>query len=282
MLGALAVTLAATANADDSAGYALGLGVSADNADGVAASALVELSLNERASFSAQVATTRASARPEDVRTRDWSLGARYDFGPVGIEVSGGQSGDPDDFDADDLSIGVFHSGDHWNLSGRYLQRDIDLTFRTLFAAEPIEAQIPLEATGYRLSARYRTDDGLSVGANYRRYDYDRDLSPLSGRFISQRLSPTTLTLSSSLLEASYGISAEFPLEQSRAVSVAFTHDELAGNLGKADSVSVGYLTPVGERSDLDISVGVSRGDTGFEDDAVFVSALYLFYGVFD
>lgn len=277
-----ALSACAAAGADDG-GYAIGVGLAFDNADGIGASALIDYSFNDRASVSASYASTRASAAPDDITTRDWSVGARYDFGPLGFDIAGGQSGDPDDFDSNDLSAGIFHSGDHWQLSARYLQRDIDLVLRFALIQDAPEFSVPLEADGYRLSARFRADNGVSVGANTRSYDYDRDLSPLSGRFIVQRLSPTTLTLSSSLLERSDALDVEFPLSDGRAINFQYARDRLAGGLGDVDSVSAGYLTPAGSRGDLDLSVGISRGDGPFDDDdSVFFSVLYLFYGGFD
>ena len=263
-------------------GYALGVGVSADNADGFTGNLLADVSFSDAASVSASLGTTRAAARPEDLRTREWSLGGRYDFGPLGIEVRGGQTGDPDDFDAEDRLIGIFHSGEHWRWYAHYLERDIDLVLRTALIRNTIEVSVPLEADGYRFGIGYTTDSKWRVSASYRQFDYDRDLSPLSGRFIVDRLTPTTLTLATSLLDDSTTLGIEMPLAKNRALSMNYAQDTLAGGLGSVDSLSVSFLTPVGERGDLDIALGASRGDDQFDDDTtVFLSVLYLFYGAF-
>ena len=274
--------LVAPAVADEQS-YALGLGLSADSGDGFAATVIGDFAFNEHASVSASYAATQANALPEDITTRDWFVGARYDFGPVGFEASGGQSGDPDDFDSTDLTIGVFHAGEHWNLSARYLERDIDLVVRPFLRDDALEVEVPLEAQGWRLAARYRTDEDVSLGASLRKYDYDRDLSPLSGDFIVRRLSPTTLTLSSALTDRTIGINAEFPIGGSRALGFGYTRDTLAGGLGEVDSLSTNLLLPAGRRGDLDIGFGLSRGDDLIGDDnTYFLSVLYLFYGIID
>ena len=124
---------------------------------------------------------------------------------------------------------------------------------------------------------------GVSVGASLREYDYDRDLSPLSGDFIVRRLSPTTLTLSSALTDRTVGINADFPIGGSRELGFGYTRDTLAGGLGDVDSLAVNLLLPAGRRGDLDLGLGISRGDDVFGDeDTFFVSVLYLFYGVLD
>ncbi|MEL7298197.1 MAG: porin [Pseudomonadota bacterium] len=270
------------AQSEDNRGYALGVGISADNADGFTAIALADLSLSEAASVSASVGATRAAARPEDLRTREWSIGGRYDFGAVGIEARGGQSGDPDDFDAEDLMVGLFHQGEHWRVSLQYLERDIDLVLRTSRTQQSFEFNVPLQADGWRLSTSYRTESRWRWYGQYRQFDYDRDLSPLSNRFIVERLTPTTLTLATSLLDDSLSVGMEVPLGGSKALNVAFARDTLAGNLGSVDSASFGMLMPVGQRGDLDITIGISQGDDNFGDDSTFyLNVLYLFYGLF-
>ncbi|MEL6950091.1 MAG: porin [Pseudomonadota bacterium] len=274
--------LAAPAAADD-AGYALGFGVSADNGGGIGVVGIVDVSFNEQASVFASYAATNADAIPEDIETRDWNVGGRYDFGPIGFEASGGQSGDPDDLDSTDLTLGVFHTSEHWSLSARYLERDIDLAVRPFLRNDAIAVEVPLEAEGWRVAARYRTDNRVSLGASLRQYDYNRDLSPLSGAFIVQRLSPTSLTLASALTDSTITVDVEFPMRGSRAFGLSYARDELAGNLGDVDSFGANLLMPAGDRGDLDIGFGLSNSDGVVEDDTTFyVSVLYLFYGLFD
>lgn len=279
---ALTIMSSLSAGVQADAGYAIGLGVSADNNDGRAVTALLDLSLNDEASVTASLGTTRTDAVPQDLSTRDWSLGGRYDFGPIGFELSGGQSGDPDDFDADDLSVGLFHRGEHFSWSARYLTRDLNLVLRTVLTRDALRFDVPLDAHGYRLGAGYRTDSRWFWQASYRRYDYDRDLSALGGRFLLQRLSPTTLSLATSLLDESSSLGVDIPLAREASLNLTWTRDELAGGLGSADSLSVGWLQPIGTQSDLELSIGVSQPDDQFDSgSAVFFNVLYLYYGLF-
>ncbi|MEL6868848.1 MAG: hypothetical protein AAFO81_03520 [Pseudomonadota bacterium] len=270
----------AAALADDR-GYALGAGVAVDDGDGVSVSVLADYSFNDAASVFANFASTQAAALPDDITTRDWSVGARYDFGPLGFDISGGQSGDPDDFDAEDLSLGVFHRGARWSGSLRYLQRDIDVVLRTELLRNAVEFVAPLEATGWRGNIAYRTEKRWRWSVTARRFDYDRDLSVLGGRFITRRISPTSLTLASALLDDSISAGLEIPLANSRAINLQLGRDTLAGELGEIRNASVGWLTPLGKRGDLDLSVGVSDGNDALGQTTIFFSALYLFYGGF-
>lgn len=272
-------SLLCTVAAADDPGYALGVGVAADNGDGFTGTIIGNLIVNDELLLSANFASTQADAFPEDIQTRDWELSAHYDFGAIGIEAFGGQSGDPDDFDAQDLSAGFFHYGDHWSWSARYLTRDIDLILSTPNVDRLDDISVPLEATGWRASLGYRTESGFRVSANARRFDYDRNLEILGSRVIVQRLSPTSLTLATSLLDQSMSVTVEWPLKDLRAINLSVSRDELAGNLGSADTYSAGFLTPIGQRGDLDIAVGVSQGTDGIEGDTIFLSIFYMFYG---
>ncbi|MEN7344334.1 MAG: porin [Pseudomonadota bacterium] len=281
LVAAVALCLAVDGQTDEPA-YAIGAGFSIDNADGMTGLILADLSFNDAASLSATLGTTRAAAEPDDLATREWSLGARYDFGPIGVEARGGQTGDPDDFDADDLMVGIFHSGDQWRFFAQYLERDIDLSLRTTLTRDSFVVSVPLKADGVRVGASFRSKGNWRFSANHLRYDYDRDLSILGGRFIVSRLTPTTLTLATSLLEESTTVGMEIPQRGNRAVTLGASRDTLAGNLGSVDSITVGWLTPIGQRGDLDLSLGASRGDDLIGDETtVFFSALYLFYGLF-
>lgn len=276
MMFCFSLVLALPAHSEDAA-YALGIGISADNANGRALLALADYSFNENSAISLLVASTRSDGFPENVNTRAWSLGASHNFGALGIEASAGQSGDPDDFDAAEWSFGVFHKSARWRVSLRYDERDIDLVLRRLLVDSISEFTVPLQANGLRASARYRSESGVSVYANARRYDYDRDLTRLNGLEILRRLSPTTLTLSGSLIDSNFATGIEIPIGE-RAIDVSYARDKLAGGLGEIDSLSVGFLTPVNQRSDFDVSLGVSRGDAN-TGSTVFISLLYLFYG---
>lgn len=277
----MSLSLCSAALSDDSSGYALGIGVAADDGNGTTASLIGNLLVNDELSVFASYATTRADGDPDNVQTRDWEIGGSYDFGPVGLDVYGGQSGDPDDFDAADLAYGIFHAGEHWNLSARYLTRDIDAVLRTPSLDRVDEVTVPLEATGWRVALSYRTKSKFRFSASSKWYDYDRDLTVLGNRFLVQRLSPTSLTLATSLLDRSDSVGFEWPLTGQRAIELRASRDELAGDLGRASTFSAGFITPVGQRGDLDISVGVSRGEAGIEGDTIFLSLFYLFYGGF-
>lgn len=260
--------------------YALSLGLSVDNGDGVGVIVGGDLGITDRTSASLSMGLARADGDPESIRSRFWQLGADHDFGPVGAFARIGQSGDPDDFDSDDAEFGLYASPGNWRFAGRYLRRDVDLVVRSISTDPIVFRTVGTTADGYGLSARYTTDDRFRFSLGMKRYDFDRDLTLLNRIAVLRRLSPTTLTLSGSLLDASYTAGFEAPIGDS-ALSLTLARDRLAAEQRDVDSVTVGWLAPAGDRADLEVSFGVSRDDApGGGDNVVYVSVLYLFYGL--
>ncbi|MEM8547962.1 MAG: hypothetical protein AAGF46_07345 [Pseudomonadota bacterium] len=282
VLSACSLALACTATQADDSGYILGAGMTVDNGDGYGVTGLFDYIFNDATSVSLAVGAAEAAALPDDVTTRFWSVGFQHDFGGLGVDLRGGQSGDPSDFDSDDLDVGLFHQGEHWRLAAGWLRRDIDLTFRLTPTRMAREFSLPLKADGWRAAVSYRTESRWRWSVRARQFDYDRDPTLLGTGFVTQRLSPTTLTLTGTLLDSSYAASVEIPFKKSRALSLGVARDVLAGDLAEVETLTLGWLTPAGERGDLDMSLGISRADGNADETTVFVGILYLFYGGFD
>ncbi|MEM9172856.1 MAG: hypothetical protein AAGA84_09145 [Pseudomonadota bacterium] len=264
-------------------GYALGIGVSGDDAGSAALSVFGDYSFTDATSISASYSATNADGDPDDLTTRVWTLGVRHDFGPLGIDLRGGQSGDPDDFDSTDLRIALFRQTDHWTLNAHGSRRDIDLVFQGVNPRLPLTRKASLQGDGLGARIAFRTDSGWRLYAGAEVFDYDRDLDLLANAAIIRRLSPTTLSLSGSLLDQRWSIGIEAPLAKQRALSFDVYRDTQVANLGVVDSAAISWLTPLADRGDLDVSLGISQSDSlGDDQTAVFLSVLFLFYGGFD
>ncbi len=253
----------------------LGGGVAGDDEGGIAWSALADLAFTEQTSVSLSLASTRAEGVPEDIRTRSWDLALDHNFGPVGLELSAGQWGDPEHFDSDDGSLALYHRGDNWYFAASYLVRDIDLTFRALLPQIAIERKLQTTATGLGLRARYTSENGVSVTVRGRQYDYDADVTRLDQLELLRRRAPTAITLAGALLDSSLSAGIEWPVGE-RLLNVMVARDATATDETDINSLSVGMLSPVGRNFDLDVSLGYSRAANG--DSAVFLSALLFYY----
>ena len=255
--------------------FLLGGGIAADGEGGVAWSALADVSFTEQSSVSLSLASTRADGVPEDIHTRSWDLGLDHNFGPLGLELSIGQWGDPDHFDSDDGSLSLYHRSDNWYLAASYLVRDIDLTFRANLPQIAIERKLQTTATGVGIRARYTNENGVSLIARGRQYDYDADVTRLEQLEILRRRAPTAITLAGALLDSSVSAGIEWPVGE-RFLSVTLTRDATATDKIDINSLSVGLLSPVGRNFDLDVSLGYSKAANG--DSAVFLSAMLFYY----
>ncbi len=258
-------------------GYVVGLSAAADTSDGLGASALLDVAFTDRFSATLSAGLTQASGFPEDVEMGHWRLGLRRDFGPLGVEASFGEWGDPDEFESDDWSTGLFADAGPWRFAVSYLRRDFDITFRAPnFPDRRVVGTARADGVGLDLGYRFESDVDLYVAT--RRYDYNRDVSRLGQFEVLRRLTPTALTLTGSLLDATYSAGIDVPRDD-QILSFNVSRSEGAVDGIVVDSVAIGWLLPLSLRSDLDLGLGISDEDGEQE---FFFSLLFLFYGGYD
>ncbi len=254
--------------------YVIGLSVAADNAQGRSFGGLFHYSLTDTTSITIDAGITEAQGIPVDIQTGYWDVSLSHDFGPVGIEASIGQWGDREEFASDNGSIGLFRTFGPWRVSADLLRRDLELTFRSNNSPDMVMSA-DVGANGVLAGLSYTADSGAGIYVNASRYDYDRNVTRLNQFSITRVLSPTSLTLSGGLLEHSASIGGDWPIGE-RLVSMTISRDRTAVDRVDVDSLALGWLTPVGTRSDMEIGIGVSRDDI---DTQYFVSVLFLIYG---
>lgn len=254
--------------------YVAGVSIAVDNVDGRGVAGLVDYSLADSTSITLGAGITQADGSPVDIKTRFWDASLSHDFGPAGVNVSLGQSGDRGEFESDNWSIGLFSTLGSWRVSTDILQRELELTFRSNNNPESV-MNADVGANGIRAGVSYTSETGAGWFISALRYDYDRNVTRLNQFRITRLLSPTSLTLSGNLIEHSASIGGDWPVGE-QLLSMTFSRDRTAVDQMDVDSVSFGWLTPMGTRSDMEIGIGISRDDM---DTQYFVSALFLFYG---
>lgn len=254
--------------------YVFGARIAADSADAVSVDALFDYAFSEATSLSADAGLTRADSDRDSLEFVEWGVGGEHDFGPVGVRASLGQWGDRDEFSSDNASAGLFRDFGRWRVSAGYLWRDFDLTFRALTDATQSRSATA-RATGVDINVLYTGESGYSLFVDASRLDYNRDVARLGQLSIARLLSPSSLTLSGNLLDHSLSAGAEWPIGE-RALSLTLSRDRTAVEQTDVDSLLINWLMPIGDRSDIDIGVGVSRDD---DDTQYFLSVLFLRYG---
>ncbi len=257
--------------------YVIGLGAAVDSAEGVSVNALVDYGFSDRTSLTFDAGVTRADGDFVTLQTTSWDLALNYDFGAVGIKTAVGQWGDSDQYSSDSWTIGLFRNFGAWRISTDYLRRELDLTFRS--TQNPVTTSTAnARSDGTAADISYTGDSGKAFYLSAVRYDYNRNVTRLNQFRIARLLSPTSLTLSGSLLDHSFSAGGDWPIGDN-LLSLTVARDRTAVDRVDVDSVTLGWLTPIGDLSDLGIDVGVSRDSV---DTQYFVSLLFLRYGGID
>ena len=265
--------LAGTAAAGE--GYVLGAGVEGDTEDGLAVSVLGEFGLTEQTWLSATLARNNAqSAFGQDLDTWFADLGIDHWWKPVGIRAGAAYWGDNDTLDSTDLRASVYWRGDKFSIAGDFEYRDFSVLF-------PATDQFPgreagFTANGVGLSTRFDITDSVSFGLSGMDYDYDVNLKLDSNRPLLQLLSFSRLSLINSLVD--YRATATLALdvsERSWQFDVAHWKGEVDGNSTK--SATVRFLSPIGDRSDVEFALGVD--DSDLYGNVTFFSVFLFFYG---
>ncbi len=258
-------------------GITIAGGAAADAEGSLSLSGLVDIGLGNVNALTLIAGTARGDTVTDRIDTRSASLTWTQTYGAGGWYVSGGLWGDADRLESTDYTLGAFASPGGWRFGVDYERREIDLTFSVAALIDgnpPRLVTAGASASGYGGSVRYQWPSRTRVRLSGRRFDYDRNLNQLARLDSVRRISPTTLTLAGALRDFTVTASAEFEAGLS-VIGIDVTRDRLAIGAIDVTGVAGRWLTPVGRRADLELSLGYSDS----EDDAGAASfGLLLFY----
>ena len=256
-------------------GYVIGGGVEADTEDGLAVSMIGELGLAERTWLSGALASNNAeSAIGQNLDTWFADLGIDHWWRPVGVRAGVAYWGDNDTLESTDLRASLYWRGDKGSIAGDYQYRDFSVQF-------PGTDQFPrregsFAADGVGLSARYSITDTVSLGLSGMDYDYDVNLKLDSNRVLLELLRFSRLSLINSLVDYRATVTLGVDVgEHNWQFDVATWKGEVDG--GTTQSATVRYLRPIGDRTDIEFSLGVD--DSELYGNVTFFSVFLFFYG---
>ncbi|MGB5336810.1 MAG: hypothetical protein WBN07_14410 [Woeseiaceae bacterium] len=258
-----------------SEGYVLGGGVETDTQDGLAVSLIGEVGLTEQTWLSAALArNTAESAFGQNLDTWFADLGIDHWWKPVGVRAGVAYWGDNDTLDSTDLRASLYWRGDKGSISADFERRDFSVLFPGTDLLPAREGDFT--ADGFGIAARIDVSEAVSLGVSGIDYDYDVNLRLDSNRPLLQLLSFSRLSLINSLVDyratATLGVNMD---ESSWQFDVATWKGEVDGN--RSTSATVRLLTPVGDRTDLELALGVD--DSELYGNVTFFSVYLFFYG---
>lgn len=250
-------------------------GVEGDNADGLALALFGDVAIGDETWLSGGVARSSVDLELRDeLETWYADIGVDHYFDPAGVRLGVAYWGDDDILDSVDLRASLYFRGDKGSLSFDYEFRDFELVLPQ-FNMSP-RRKVNFDANGVGISARLDLTDRIDVRLKGIAYDYSVDLRLDPNRDIVNVISVSRLSLINSLVDyrANVGLGIDFGLKRLE-FDIAQWEGAVAG--ARTNSYSLRFLTPVGERSDIEFGIGYDDSDTYGE---VTVFSVYLyFYG---
>lgn len=265
----LLLAFAAQAGAE----HVLSLGLEADTEDSEAFSLAGSFSANGDTWFTGSLAQSRSDGLPFDAETVLVDLGVDHHFDPVGVRLGGGYWGDSDLLDSTDLRAAVYWRNDDVSLSLDFERRAFDVTIRGPRGAL---RRFDLDADGIGLSARAALIDSVSVYANGMSYDYSRNISLDPDADFLRVFALSRISMVNSLVEERLRAGVEFEIG-TRVVDLGYSSWKTAVFGDRVDSFGVGFLTPLGAASDIELRLSSDDSDTVGQ--ATTFSVFLYFYG---
>ncbi|MBT8108434.1 MAG: hypothetical protein KJP17_09370 [Gammaproteobacteria bacterium] len=262
-------------NALAAEGFIVGAGVEADTEDGIAGSAIADIGFTEKTWLSMAVAYSSADlVRGQSIDTWYGDIGIDHWFEPVGVRVGVAYWGDSDILDSRDALGSLYWRGKRMTLAADYEYRDLmfDLPATDFFPARTID----FDANGVGLTSRFELSDTASLSLSGMVYDYSIDLGRDRNRVILELLSFSRLGLINSLVDhrafAVLGVDAGKQRWQFELATWKGAVDGLTTR-----SASVRFLTPLGDKTDIELALGFD--DSELYGSVTFFSVFLYFYG---
>lgn len=271
--GIVLLLLAGNALALDS--YVIGAGLEGDSADGLSASLIGDIAVTENTWLTAAIAQSKVDLpRMQTRETWYGDLGIDHWFDPVGVRLGVAYWGDSDILDSRDSRASLYWRGDKAMLAAEYEYRDFrfELPATDFFPGRTIR----FDANGIGLSTRFDLSEKVSLGLYGMDYDYKVNLRLDRNRGILDLFSFSRLSLINSLVDYRAGVT--LGLEAGRQhweLGVSSQKVEFDGSTTR--SATLRLMTPMGERGDIEFSLGVDSSN--LYDTVTFLSVFLYFYG---
>jgi hypothetical protein len=256
--------------------YILGAGVSVDDQNGLAAVAVADWSVGERTWLSTSIGRNRVELpNRQDLDTWYGDISIDHFWKPAGVRFGVAYWGDAQLLDSVDYVAALYTRGDKGRISVDSEYRDLELELPPidLFA----RTSIPFNASGLGLSGRLKLSERTDFRLSGMSYEYNINLRIDDTDRVVRLLSISRLSLLSSLIDwrVSAGFGIDFGLRRWQ-LDIAKWRGAIDG--GDNRSITISFLTPMTDKTDIEISLGYDDSDLYGE---VAVLNLFLyFYGI--
>ena len=255
--------------------FILGLGAARDTEDAMALTAFGDFGIGDDTWLSATIGSTETDGPLGGFETSFYELGIDHQFNPVGFRVSLAYWGDPDLLDSRDTRASFYYRDEIAFLSANYERRDFDFVFDSILLLTP--RKVEFHADGWGMTSRIRFGDRVTFHLGGMHYEYSRRIRIDPDINVLRFLSASRLSLMNSLLDyrADAGIEVAFGL---RSVDVSAGTWKTAVDQSKVDSYSIGFLTPMTDRTDVELRLSFDDSEN-FGRTTALTAYLYYFGG---
>ena len=269
MLSTYVLLFAAGATAQ---GFVLGAGVEGDSADGRALSTFADFSIGEKTWLSATLSAYQTDGIFGRRNTTLANIAIDRWFDPVGLRAGVSYWGDNDILDSNDLEASLYYRNESFMLSVDYERREFDFVVLADFPTQ--RRTVEFSANGVGLSSRFPLGENASFHVNGIQYDYSRNIRLQPDIDALRFFSSSRLSMINSLIDHRISAGIEFRMGL-RSLDLSVGSWQTAVDGGRVDSYSIGFLTPLTDRTDGEIRFSVDDSENFGQTTAI---SLYLYY----
>jgi hypothetical protein len=256
-------------------GFVLGLGAEADSANGRAISAFGDWGVGDHTWLSATISGYEVDGIDDRRRTTFAGVGIDHWLDPAGIRLGASYWGNSDILDSTDLTASVYYRNESFLLSVDYERRDFDFVVLADFAE--LRRTADFSADGLGIGGRMPLGAKTSIQFGGIAYEYSRNIRLQPDIDVLRFLSSSRLSMVNSLIDHRIGAGIEFAFGL-RSLDLTAGSWQTAVDGGRVNSISVGYLTPVTDRTDVELRLSFDNSDN-FGHTTAFSIYVYYFGG---
>lgn len=254
-------------------GLILGGGIEMDTAEGSSAALMAGVGISEKTWLSASVAKSSLElSNRQDLDSRFADIELDHQFDPVGVRIGAAYWGDPDVLESDDLRASLYFRNERLMLSADYEFRDFNFIIPSIDLLT--RREIMFDADGIGATARFQTSDNTSLRIRGIKYDYSVPFRAIDNVDAARLLSVSRLSLVNSLVDHRASILLGVD-NGDRRWEIDFSSWEGAIMRSRTNSITLRYLTPLTDKTDIEFGVGYD--DSELYGDVTFLS-LYLYF----
>jgi hypothetical protein len=256
--------------------YILGAGLSVDDQNGLAAIVIADWSVAEQTWLSTSIGRTSVELpNRQDLDTWYGNISIDHFWAPAGVRFGVAYWGDARLLDSVDFVAALYTRGEKGMISVDAEYRDLELELPPIDLF--VRRELPFNASGLGLSGRLKLSQRTDLRISGMSYEYNVNLRIDDTDHVVRLFSISRLSLLSSLID--WRVSAGFGIDlglQRWQLDVAKWRGAIDG--GDNRSVTISFLTPMTDKTDIEISLGYDDSDLYGE--VVVLNLFLYFYGV--